>query len=258
MTRTALITGSVDGLGYVIAESLAAAGYNLALTDIALQAEGDNVAKALMHRHDVSVNYFPADLSRRDQIEALVPVIDSRFGGIDILVNNAVVRHFGSIEEFDPDNWQDSLDVNLSAPFHLSRLLVPGMKRRSWGRIVNISSYYGHRGAEYRIDYVTTKTALIGMTRALAVECAREGITANTVSPGSVGTKAILERIRGMADEIGSDFATLSESYAAERNPMGRFVAAESVGAMVVYLCSDAGRDITGATLPVDGGWLAT
>ncbi|WP_209427163.1 SDR family oxidoreductase [Pararhodobacter sp. SW119] len=257
MTRTALVTGSVGGLGLAIAECLAAAGYRVALNGLAPQDEGERIAGELAQRHDIHTEYFGADLSRRDRIEALVSTIEERLGAIDVLVNNAVVRHFAPVDTFDPDSWQRALDVNLTAPFHLARLLIAGMKDRGWGRIVNIASYYGYRGAENRIDYVTTKTALLGMTRALAIECAKSGITANAVCPGSVGTEAILGRIRGMADETGADFERLAESYAAERNPMGRFVAAESVGAMVAFLCSDAGRDISGAIIPVDGGWLA-
>jgi 3-hydroxybutyrate dehydrogenase len=256
MTRTALVTGSVGGLGLAIADALAATGCKLALNDIAPQGKGDKVARNLTERHDTDAAYFATDLAHRDRIEALLPTIETRLGPVDILVNNAVIRHFSPVDAFDPDNWQRALDVNLSAPFHLARLIVPGMKRRGWGRIVNISSYYGHRGAENRIDYVTTKTALVGMTRALAIECARSGITANTVCPGSVGTDAILNRIRDMASESGTDFDALAQSYAAERNPMGRFVAAQSVGAMVAFLCGDGGTDISGITVPVDGGWL--
>lgn len=257
MTRTALVSGSTGGLGLAIADSLAAAGYRIALNGIEPPEYGDDRARELERKHGGSVAYFAADLSHRDRIETMMEDIENRFGGIDVLVNNAVVRHFSPIDSFDPDHWDNSIKVNLSAAFHLARLSIPSMKRKGWGRIINVSSYYGHRGAENRIDYVTTKTALIGMARAIAIECARMGITANAICPGSVGTEAILERIRGMARDSGRDFEELARDYATLRNPMGRFVATESIGAMIVFLCSDAACDISGTALPVDGGWLA-
>ena len=154
------------------------------------------------------------------------------------------------------DHWNESLQVNLTAAFALVRSTLPAMKRKQWGRVVNVSSYYGWRGAQNRIDYVTTKTALIGMTRAIAMETARTGVTCNALCPGSVGTPAILKRIEGIAQAAGRPFDEVAAEYAAQRNPMGRFVAMESLGAMVAFLCSSAGDDVSGTVLPVDGGWL--
>jgi 3-hydroxybutyrate dehydrogenase len=255
--KCALVTGSVDGLGFAIAEALAKAGANIVLNGLCDAHQGEAAAKELARKHDVKAAFDPADLRDRTEIERMVTGAEKRFGSVDVVINNAVVRHFSPIEEFDPTDWEESIQVNVTAAFHLVRLTLAGMKRRGWGRIINQASYYGWRGAENRIDYVTTKTALIGMARAIAIETAGTGITSNAVCPGSVGTPAILERIAGIARKQGRPFDEVAREYAAARNPMGRFVAMESIGAMVVFLCSSAGDDVNGAVLPVDGGWLA-
>lgn len=255
--RCALITGSVAGLGYAMAEGLAKTGAAVVLNGLCAPGEGEAAAKRLAEAHGVETAFDPADLRDRHEIERMVRDAEARFGAVDILVNSAVVRHFAPIEEFEPDAWEASLSVNLTAAFHTIRLALPAMKRRGWGRIVNVSSYYGWRGAENRIDYVTTKTALIGMTRAVAIETAKTGVTCNAVCPGTVLTPAIEARIAGIARDRGEPAEEVARRYAADRNPMGRFVVMESVAATVAFLCGPAGDDITGTVLPVDGGWLA-
>lgn len=255
--KAALITGSTAGLGLAVARALAEAGASVMLHGLAPRAEGDKVAAELAGTCATKVAFSDADLTKTAEIEALADECAARWGGIDILVNNAVTRHFHPIEAFPAEDWDRSIAVNLSAAFHLTRLAVPFMKARHWGRIVNMSSIYGSRGAENRIDYVTTKTALLGLTRASAIELARTGITCNAVCPGTVPSPAILERIAAIAAERGISHADAEAGYLAERNPTRRFVSAEKVGHLVRFLCSPSGDDITGATLPVDGGWLA-
>ena len=255
--KTALVTGSVAGLGFAIAEALARAGANVVVNGLGDPADGHAAAARLAATHGVKAVFDPADLGDRGAVERLAGDAIARFGALDIVVNNAVVRHFSSIEAFDPDDWQASLNVNLTAPFLLACLTLPGMKQRGWGRIVNVSSVYGWRGAADRIDYVTTKTALIGMTRAIAVETARTGVTCNAVCPGSVPTPAIMARIEGLAREQGRPVEEVAREYAAARNQTGRFVAIDHVGDLVAFLCSPAGDDITGTAMPMDGGWLA-
>ncbi|KMK64856.1 SDR family oxidoreductase [Puniceibacterium sp. IMCC21224] len=255
--KTALVTGSEGGLGLAMAENLAAAGANLVLNGLACVEEKQPLAQKLAEDYGISAIYVPADVGQRAEVERMVDTAKEHFGGIDILVNNAVVRHFGPLEAFDPDHWDRSISVNLTGAFNASRLCLPWMTASKWGRIFNISSYYGWRGAENRIDYVTTKTALIGMARAIAIETAKSGVTCNAICPGSVGTKAILDRIRGMAEQSGEDFDDLARRYAEERSPTGRFVSEDSIGAALVFLCGPAGADITGTVFPIDGGWLA-
>jgi 3-hydroxybutyrate dehydrogenase len=255
--RCALVTGSTGGLGYALADALAGAGANLVLNGLCAPGEGEAAAQALADKHGIEATFDPADLRRESEIARMIEAAGARFGAVDILVNNAVVRHFSPIEDFTAESWETSMAVNVNAAFHAVRLSLPAMKARRWGRILNISSYYGWRGAANRIDYVTTKTALIGMTRAIAVETAPDGVTCNAICPGSVPTPAIMQRIEGIARERGEPVEAVARGYAEERSATGRFVAMEHVGAMAVFLCSPAAADITGTAMPIDGGWLA-
>lgn len=255
--KCALVTGSVEGIGMAIAEALAKAGANVVLNGLCPLDQGNAIATKLADAWGVDVVFDPADLRDNDAITRMVANARERFGAVDVLVNNAVVRHFSPIEAFTLEDWNESIQVNLTAAFALVRGILPAMKAREWGRIVNVTSYYGWRGAENRIDYVTTKTALIGMTRAIAIEAAATGVTCNAICPGSVGTPAILRRVERIAAEQGRSADEVARAYASERNPMGRFVRMESLAAMVRFLCTTAGDDINGAVLPVDGGWLA-
>ncbi|CFW59490.1 beta-D-hydroxybutyrate dehydrogenase [Bordetella pertussis] len=212
---------------------------------------------ALAREHGVRVLLLQADLRDVDQIEAMAAQALAELPRLDILVNNAVVRHFEPAHELPRAHWDESLAVNLSAAFHLARLALPGMLAQGWGRIINLSSVYGAGAAANRVGYVTTKTALLGLTRALAVETAASGITSNAVAPGTAPTPAIVGRITEIARRDGVAQEQAEREYLAARQPTGRFVAMENVAALVAFLCSDAGRDITGATLPIDGGWTA-
>tara|TARA_R110002020_G_scaffold170523_1_gene360260 strand:+ start:25382 stop:26164 length:783 start_codon:yes stop_codon:yes gene_type:complete len=255
--KTALITGSQAGLGLGVARALAEAGANVILSGLCPPDEGKAVANDLSSQLSVASLFCRADLRSVEQIEAMMAAATDRFGSVDIIVNNAVLRHFKPVEAFETREWDASLAVNVSSAFHLARLGVPSMKAASWGRIINMASIYGVRGAQNRIDYVTTKSALLGMTRALAIELATSGITCNSVSPGTVPTEAILGRIAGLAAAAGTTQEKAEADYLIGRNPTQRFVSLEAVGAMVVFLCSEAARDINGANLPIDGGWSA-
>ena len=216
--KTALITGSTQGLGLTAAQQFADAGCRIIANGF---ADG---------------KYVGADLSKPAEIDAMIQAA----GPIDILINNAVVRHTAPIESFDVDRWNESLAVNLSAAFHTIRLALPGMKSRGWGRIINISSIYGQRGAANRVGYVTTKTALIGMTRAVALEVVGTGVTCNAVCPGTVDTP----QHRG-ADLTG-------------KQPTGRLIPTDDVAAMLLFLCGPASGDINGSVLQIDAGWSSS
>jgi 3-hydroxybutyrate dehydrogenase len=250
--KWALVTGATAGLGLAVAESLAGAGAHIVLHDL---VEPKETSARLRERFDVEVVSVAADLSQRTSIESMIAGLLDRLEAIDILVNNAVVRHFAPVEAFAPERWEEALAVNLSAPFHLIRLALPAMKKRGWGRIINMASIYSSRAVANRIDYVTTKTAILGMTRAVAIETTTAGITCNAISPGTLPTPAIQNKIASIAAGEGRTIEETTRDYLAARQPSGRFVAMEAVGAMAVFLCSPAAQDITGATLPIDGGW---
>jgi 3-hydroxybutyrate dehydrogenase len=252
--KWALVTGAGPGLGFALAESLAEAGANIFLHDLAEQPVAREALEAKFAVQAVSV---AADLRERSAIEAMMADVLGSCGTLDILVNNAVVRNFAAVEDFAPEKWDEALAVNLSAPFHLTRLVLPGMKQRGWGRIINMASIYSTRAIENRIGYVTTKTALLGLTRAVAVENARTGITCNALCPGTLPTPAIEGRIAAIASNQNQSIEAATTDYLADRQPSGRFVSLQSVGAAAVFLCSPAASDITGATLPIDGGWSA-
>ena len=255
--KCALVTGSVAGLGYAIAESLAKAGANVVLNGLCTSGEGEAAAARISQECGTEAVFDSTDLRDVAAIERMFQSAIARSGAVDILVNNAVVRHFKPVDAFTAAEWDTSISVNLSAAFHCVRLALPGMRARGWGRIINMSSIYGGRAVANRIDYVTTKTALLGMTRAIAIETARTGITCNAVSPGTVPSPAIIDRIADIAKTQGISEAEAERDYLATRNPTGRFVGLDSVAALVLFLCGPAGADITGATLPIDGGWQA-
>jgi 3-hydroxybutyrate dehydrogenase len=250
--KWALVTGATAGLGLAVAESLAGAGANIVLHDL---VEPEQTRDRLRSRFDVDAVSIAADLSQRSSIETMMADLLGRLDAIDILVNNAVVRHFAPVEDFAPERWEEALAVNLSAPFHLIRLALPAMKKRGWGRIINMASIYSTRAVADRIDYVTTKTAILGMTRAVAIETTTSGITCNALCPGTLPTPAIQAKIAAAAVSEGRSVEQATSDYLATRQPSRRFVATDGVGAMVVFLSSGAARDITGTTIPIDGGW---
>jgi 3-hydroxybutyrate dehydrogenase len=250
--KWALVTGATAGLGLAVAESLAGAGAKIVLHDLNEPAQ---TRDRLRTQFGVDIVSVAADLSQRAAIEAMMADLLGRVGAVDILVNNAVVRHFSPVEHFPPERWDEAVAVNLSAPFHLIRLALPGMKERRWGRIINMASIYSTRAVADRIDYVTTKTAIVGMTRAVAIETSKHGITCNALCPGTLPTPAIQGKIASIAAADRRTVEEATRDYLAARQPTGRFVAMEAVGAMAAFLCSPAAQDITGATLPIDGGW---
>lgn len=253
--RTALITGSVAGLGYAMAEALAAQQVNIILHGLEPVDQIQKASEHLRSTYGVSVIYSRANLTVVSEIEALIEDAQQTFGAVDILINNAVIRNFAAIDTLETASWDESIAVNLSSAFHTSRLTIPQMKKNKWGRIINISSVYGTTATANRVSYITTKTALIGLTKSTAMDVATDGITCNALCPGTVPTPPIVERIAGNAKRAGISVEQAEHDYISSRHPTGRFVAMASVASFAVFLCSDAGKDITGAVLPVDGGW---
>lgn len=256
--RCALITGSSQGLGYALAERLAAEGCNIVMNGFGEKDEIEARRRKLEVEHGVRAIHHGADVADAAQIADLVATAEKTFRGVDVLINNAVVRHFAPVEEFKPADWDRALAVNLSSAFHTVRLALPGMRKREFGRIVNVASIYSLVGAVNRVDYVTTKTALIGFTRAIALETARANITCNAICPGTIPTPNIEGRLEAERAKTGQSREAAERTFLATRQPSGKFVAPERVAALVALLCGPSGADITGSAIPIDGGWSAS
>lgn len=254
--KSAVITGSLGGIGFATAKALAALGCDITLNGFAAQEVIDARLNELRDM-GVRARYHSADLRKPQQIADMIESTQQAFGCLDILVNNAVVRYFGAVENFAPEHWDEALAVNLSAPFHAIRLALPGMNAKNWGRIINMASIYGRFATVNRIDYITTKTALIGLTRAVALEVARTGITCNAICPGTVLTPAIDWRLRQEMQRDGTSFEEAEANFLGIRQPSRKFVKDEHVAGLIAFLCGPHGEDINGSDMPIDGGWTA-
>jgi 3-hydroxybutyrate dehydrogenase len=253
--KCALITGSTQGLGLAAAKRFAAAGCNVVINGFGDQREIDAARTAIETEYGVRTMYCNADLAHANEVERMMAASAETFGGVDVLINNAVVRHAAKVDDFPVEAWDRGIAVNLTAAFHTIRLALPGMRRRNWGRIINVSSIYGLIGGVNRINYVTSKTALIGMTRAVALETRGHDITCNAVCPGTVETPVHVKTIEQMMAAESLSHAEAEQRFLASKQPGGRFIAAEDVAGMMLFLCGPESRDITGAALPIDGGW---
>jgi 3-hydroxybutyrate dehydrogenase len=254
--RCALITGSTQGLGLAAARRLAAAGCHVVLNGFADAGVADRLVRELA-APGVRIAYDGADMADPLQIAAMMSRANDDFGGVDILVNNAVVRAAAPIETLPVEDWDAAIAVNLSAAFHTIRLALPAMKGRGWGRIINVSSIYGLTGAANRAAYVTTKTGLIGLTRAVALELSGHDITCNAVCPGTADTPVHDATVRALMASAGVARDEAERRFLATKQPTGRFVSADGVAGLILFLCGPDGGDITGAALPIDGGWSA-
>ena len=256
--RAAVLTGSTGGLGFAIAEGLAQAGCRVMLNGIQPPDSIEALRSDLESRTGVAVAYHEANVGDASEVEGLVKTTLERFGAIDIVVNNAVVRHFSSIVDFPTEQWDAALAVNLSAAFHIIRLVLPYMRKRNFGRIFNMTSVYGSRGTTNRVDYVTTKAALLGLTRAVALENLEYDVTCHGICPGSVLTPGTDDRVRQIMIEEDLTREAAERAFLEGKQPNGRFIPARSVTDLLVFLCGPVAKDMTGAILPVEAGWLAS
>jgi 3-hydroxybutyrate dehydrogenase len=256
--RVAVVTGSTGGLGFAIAEGLAQAGCRIMLNGIQPHSRVEAMCGELESRTGVPVAYHEANVGDTSAVAGLVKTTLERFGAIDILVNNAVVRHFSPIVYFLPEHWDAALAVNLSAAFHAVRLALPNMRKRNFGRIFNMTSVYGSRGTINRVDYVTTKAALLGFTRAVALENLEYDVTCHGICPGSVLTPGTDDRVRQIMVEEDLSREAAERAFLEGKQPSGRFIPARSVSELIVFLCGPVARDMTGSILPVEAGWLAS
>ncbi len=255
--KVAIVTGSTSGIGLAIARALAAEGCRIVLNGRRSGPDVEALQQEIASATGVEVTFQAADMSRPEDASALVAAIAERFGPADILVNNAGLQHVAAITEFPTDAWDLVLATNLSATFHLTKAVLPAMKAKRWGRIINIASAHGLVASPFKAAYVAAKHGLLGLTKVVALEVAEDGITCNAICPGYVWTPMVAgqideqARLRGISREETIRDVTLAPQ------PTGRFVEPDEVAALAVFLASDEARSITGAALPIEGGWTA-
>ena len=254
--KTALITGSTSGIGLGMARALAAQGANIMLNGFGDAAQIEAVKKEITAL-GVAVDYHGADMTKPREIEALIGAAAKRFGAVDILVNNAGIQHVAPIESFPDERWDAVIAINLSSSFHTIKHALPLMKARGWGRIINISSAHGLVASVQKSAYVAAKHGLIGLTKTVALETANTGVTCNAICPGWVLTALVQKQIDARAAVSGQSGAQAKTALVSEKQPDHEFVTPEDLGALAVFLCSDAGRVIRGAAYVMDGGWTA-
>lgn len=255
--KTALVTGATGGIGEAFARAFAAEGCNIVFNGLGNAPDIEKL-RAEIGRSGVEVLYHPADAGKPDEVAAMIDVALKRFGAIDILVNNAVTRHYAPVEAFPVDKWDRALAVNLSAAFHTIRLTLPAMKARNWGRIINMASIHATKLVKDRIDYMTTKAAIVGLTRAVALECAATGVTCNAISPGWVLTPHAEGQIKRQMAEKNQTREEAVRDLVGVRQPSRRPIMPSEVAALAVFLCGDAAANICGAALPIDGAWATS
>ena len=255
--KTAVVTGSTSGIGLGIARALAAQGANIMLNGFGDPHETEALRAAMASEFDVDVMYNNADMSVPAQVRELIGLTVSGLGGIDILVNNAGIQHTAPIEQFPDDKWDAILAINLSSNFHAMKAALPSMRAQGSGRIVNIASVHGLVASTMKSAYVAAKHGVIGLTKAIALETAGSGITCNAVCPGWVLTPLVQKQIDALAQRDALAPADAQAQLLSAKQPSGEFATPDQLGALVVFLCSDAARQISGASMTVDGGWTA-
>ncbi len=255
--KNAIVTGSTSGIGLGIARAFADAGMNVMLNGFGEAGEIEAIRAGLETEHGVRVVYSGADMTKPDDIAAMVADAEAALGGVDVLVNNAGIQHVAPVEDFPVDRWDAIMAVNLSAAFHTIRTAVPAMKARGWGRIINLASAHGLVASPFKSAYVAAKHGVVGLTKAIALEVAENAITVNAICPAYVWTPLVERQIPDTARTRGITEAEVVETVLLGAQPTKKFVQVEEIGALAVFLCSDAAASITGAALTIDGCWTA-
>jgi 3-hydroxybutyrate dehydrogenase len=251
--KTALVTGSTSGIGLGIAKALAEQGANIMMNGF---GEKD-AAMAQVKAFGVEVDYHGADMSKPAEIEAMMQATEKRFGAIDILVNNAGIQHVANIEDFPVDRWDAIIAINLSSAFHTTRMAMPGMKQRNWGRIINLASVHGLVGSAQKSAYVAAKHGIVGLTKVTALETAQTGVTCNAICPGWVLTPLVQKQVDARAEKDQVNNEEAKKRLLSEKQPSGEFVTPEQLAALAVFFCSPAATQIRGVAWNMDGGWAA-
>lgn len=255
--KSVLVTGSTSGIGLGIARAFAAEGANITLNGFGDPEAVEAQRRDIEETFGVTAAYSGADVTKPDEVAKMIAGAEKSFGAIDVLVNNAGIQYVAKLEEFPVDKWDAVIATNLSAVFHTCRCALPGMKRRGWGRIINIASAHGLVASAEKAAYVAAKHGVVGLTKVVAIETANHGITCNAICPGWVMTPLIAQQIQTRADAAGKSFDEVKPEFVAEKQPMARYTQPEDIGALAVFLAGDAAATITGASYSIDGGWTA-
>ncbi|HET9645822.1 MAG TPA: 3-hydroxybutyrate dehydrogenase [Burkholderiaceae bacterium] len=251
--KTAIVTGSTSGIGLGVALKLASQGANIVLNGF-----GDHEGpRAQVEALGSRASYHGADMGKPAEIEDMIRTVEREFGGVDVLVNNAGIQHVASVEDFPPEKWDAIIAINLTSAFHTTRLAMPGMKRRNWGRIINIASTHGLVASAQKSAYVASKHGIVGFTKAVALETATTGVTVNAICPGWVLTPLVQKQIDARASQDGIDVAEAKRQLLAEKQPSLQFTTPEQLGELTLFLCSPAADNVRGVAWTVDGGWTA-
>jgi 3-hydroxybutyrate dehydrogenase len=255
--KNAVVTGSTSGIGLGIAEGFAKEGINLVLNGFGDAAEIEKIRAGLASKYGVKVTYDGADMSKPDQIEAMMKKAAADLGGVDILVNNAGIQHVAPVEEFPVAKWDAIIAINMSSAFHGTRMAVPYMKSKKWGRIINVASAHALVASPFKSAYVASKHGIMGFTKTIALEVAEYGITVNAICPGYVLTPLVEKQIPDTAKARGITEEQVKRDVLLAAQPTKQFVTTEQVAGTALFLCSDAAASITGTNISVEGGWTA-
>lgn len=255
--KNAVVTGSTSGIGQAMARALALAGYQVVLNGFGAAESIEADRAQLEAESGLKILYHPADMSQPAQIADLIAFAERELGSVDVLVNNAGVQHVAPVEDFPLEKWDQILAINLSSAFHSIRAAVPGMKQRGWGRIINLASAHALVASPYKVAYVAAKHGIAGVTKTVALELAQSGITCNAICPGYVKTPLVENQIADTAKTRGISEEAVKRDVLLAAQPSKAFTELEDIGAMAVFLCSDAAKNMTGSLLSMDGGWTA-
>jgi 3-hydroxybutyrate dehydrogenase len=255
--KVALVTGSTSGIGLAIARAFAKEGADVVINGFGDAAAIEKERAGIEAEFGVRAVYSGADMTKGAEIAAMVAEAQAQLGSLDILVNNAGIQFVSPIEDFPPEKWDQIIAINLSAAFHAIKAALPQMKQRKWGRIINIASAHGLVASEDKVAYVSAKHGLVGMTKVVGIEAANHGVTCNAICPGWVLTPLVEKQIEARAKEQNVPVEKAKNDLLHEKQPMLQFTSPEQIGALAVYLASDAAATITGTAVSIDGGWVA-
>jgi 3-hydroxybutyrate dehydrogenase len=255
--KVVIVTGSTSGIGLGIARAYAAQQATVVLTGLGDAVAIEKTRQTLQKDHDTVVHYDGSDLSDPRAARLMVDNVAGELGRVDVLINNAGIQHIDAVEDFPVARWDAIIALNLSAVFHCSAAVLPYMRKQGWGRIINIASVHGLVGSPNKSAYVAAKHGVVGLTKVIALETAGSGITANAICPGWVRTELVEKQISALACDKGIDQEAAARELLAAKQPSLQFTSPKQLGALVVFLSTEAAAQITGASIPVDGGWTA-